>query len=384
MRPLVVHTLCAAILVFGGIVACQQPPELAPREAASVEVPPMTGRAAMFSGDRAWEDLSALTQIGPRVIDTPGHAKARDYIREQLEKLKLDVEIDERDILAPSEAAEGEVSETDAPSLFIRNISATIPGQLSSGSILLIAPYDTQAFDEFDFIGANDGGSGAAVLLELSRVIAAEPLPYATELVFVDAHARFALPGIAGMRHKGAGMVQLALAKQEQGVSDIHLVVYINRIGDADLQIVRDLLSHRIYREEFFSAAGRLGHEGAFGPDAPYQSSGLKHPALSAIGLRRIVSIVDTTYGGDEPPGLYAGTDQDTLDHCSPESLNAVGGVVLEGLEAISAWLIKIERFSRLPREKSAVTESQAEPQPEPQPRPESEDAEPAGDATPN
>lgn len=378
MRSLDLHTLCAAMLVSGVIVGCQQVPVSTPSAIEPLEVPSMTGRQAMFSADRAWEHLRALTQNGPRDTDSQGHASARDYIRQQLEKLNLEVEIDEHDLLAPStsesEAAESEEEppEADAPSLFIRNISATIPGQLGSGSILLIAPYDTQAFDEFDFIGANDGGSGAAVLLELSRVIAADPLPYATELVFLDGHAPFVLPDSGGQRRRGLGLVRLAFARKQQDVSDVHLVVYLNRVGDADLRIVRDLLSHRIYREEFFEAARRLGLTDVFRVAAPFESTGLKHSALSAIGLRRIVSIVDNSFGGEEPPGTYAGTDQDTMDRCSPESLDAVGRVLLEGLEAISKWLIKIERFSQLPLD--------VPPGPEPQ----QEITEPTEDATEN
>ena len=164
--------------------------------------------------------------------------------------------------------------------------------------------------------------------------------------------------------------MQLAYAKKEQGISDIHLVVYLNRIGDADLHIVRDLLSHRVYREEFFEAARRLEQTAAFEQDAQFESTDLKHRSLAAIGLRRIVSIVDTAYGGDEPPGLYAGTEQDTMDRCSPESLEAVGSVVLEGLDAISQWLIKIERFSQLPLAASPGSE------------PEPEAAEQSGDET--
>ena len=137
-------------------------------------------------------------------------------------------------------------------------------------------------------------------------------------------------------------------------------MVYLNRIGDADLHIARDLLSHRIYREEFWKAAQRLDRTDVFHMDAPFESTGLKHRDLSTIGLRRIVSLVDTTFGGDEPPGLYAGTEQDTMQRCSPESLEAVGSVVLEGLEAISKWLIKIDHFSRLPLEPTSAPEPEA------------------------
>jgi len=363
MRPRAIHTLCGAILLAGSIAACQQAPVVAPRPTEPVVPTTTQERQTGFSSDRAWADLRALTEIGPRVIDTDGNAKARQYIEDQLAKSNIEFEVDEHDMMARPEAEPGddEATEAAAPSLFVHNVMATIPGRLSSGSILLVAPYDTEAFEDFDFVGANDGGSGAAVLLELGRAIAASPLPYTTRLAFIDGHASHTLPDAKGTRRKGAGLVRLAVALRDEGAADAHLVVYLNRICDADLRIARDLLSHRIYREEFFDAARRLGRTDAFPPDAPFESTGLKHQALRTIGLRRIVTIVDMSFGGDEPPGLYAGTEQDTIDHCSAESLDTVGKVVLAGLETVSRRLEKIDRFTTPNESTSATSDEQGQ-----------------------
>ena len=123
-------------------------------------------------------------------------------------------------------------------------------------------------------------------------------------------------------------------------------MIYLNRVGDADLRIARDLMSHRIYREEFWKAAAALDRTHAFPRDAAYENAGIAHRYFVQIGLRQIVSIVDTSFGGDQPPGLYAGTAQDTIERCSPESLETVGVVVLEALDAISKRLGKIDRFA--------------------------------------
>jgi hypothetical protein len=123
-------------------------------------------------------------------------------------------------------------------------------------------------------------------------------------------------------------------------------MIYLNRVGDADLRIARDLMSHRIYREEFWKAAAALDRTQAFPRDAAFENAGIAHRYFVQIGLRQIVSIVDTSFGGDQPPGLYAGTVQDTIERCSPESLETVGVVVLEALGAISERLGKIDRFA--------------------------------------
>ena len=206
-----------------------------------------------------------------------------------------------------------------------------------------MAPYDTQAFEDFEFVGANDGGSGAAVLLELARAIAADPLPYATQIAFLDAQSPFVAPGTEAERHR---VGTHALARAEDAFSGVHLAVYLNRVGDADLRIARDLLSHRIYREQFWKVARRLGHRDVFPPDAAFESVDIGNRSLSHAGLRRIVSLVDTRFGGGEPPGADAGTAEDKLERCSQESLATAGQVTLAGLELISEWLVRIDLFA--------------------------------------
>ena len=80
------------------------------------------------------------------------------------------------------------------------------------------------------------------------------------------------------------------------------------------------------------------------------------------------------TFGGEEPPGLYAGTEDDDLEHCSAESLDAVGRVSLEALGTISQRLAKIDRFadSPLADSETLVLDALSTPASEP--------AEPAGD----
>jgi hypothetical protein len=328
--------LTVPVLLALGL-ACQS----SPPPAAGVPVTPAE-RADAFEAQRAWQDLGALAEIGPRVMGTEGVRRAGDYILGELTKLEL--EIIEQDITVRR-------SEEDEEPLALRNIAAKIPGH-SSDIFLLVAPYDTRRYESFRFLGVNDGGSGSALLLEIARVLAADPLPYTTWLVFLDGEAPLA-PGsvpVAPPSHFGSR----ALAKQlyDEGVlAGVRLALILNRVCDADLRVARDLLSHRIYREEFWRAAARLGRSDAFPPGASFESPVASHHALAAVGLRRVVALVDTSFGGDEPPGLYAGTEDDDLEHCSADSLEAVGKVALEALDKISRRLAKIDRFAASPLE---------------------------------
>jgi hypothetical protein len=329
-------------------LGCGSTPSLdsAPGEQASEDLDAasagkFSARVASFSADRAWRDLRALTEIGPRPVGSKGNDRARDYLRAELEDLGVEVESWEVDYAN----AEDESSGAGAPEARVTNLSAIIPGTQSQDRFLLVAPFDSRFYDDFEFIGANDGASGAAVVLEIARSIAAAPLLYATQIVFLDGESSFPSPDGRGF-YREVGSLGLATRIQETGTTGVRAMIYLNRVGDADLRIARDLMSHRIYREEFWKAAAALEQTHAFPRDADFENAGVGHRHFAQIGLRENVSIVDTSFGGDQPPGLYAGTAQDTIERCSPESLETVGVVTLEALGAISERLGKIDRFA--------------------------------------
>ncbi len=70
------------------------------------------------------------------------------------------------------------------------NISATIPGQ-GKGRLIFAGHYDTKLFKEFTFVGANDGGSSTAFLLELARVLKDRQNAVTIEILFLDGEEAF-------------------------------------------------------------------------------------------------------------------------------------------------------------------------------------------------
>jgi hypothetical protein len=346
LRPMAVATLLLLAVGCGSTApsdAITERQRVAGSPAAEADA--IRSRTAAFSADRAWQQLQALTGIGARPVGSKGNALARRYLQDELEKLGLETESWEVDY-AEAAPSSGDPTEPGVAAVPVTNLSAIIAGTQSADRLLLVAPFDTRWYEEFEFVGANDGASGAAVLLEMARAIVADPFPYTTQIVFVDGEAPF-LPEGTGRRYQGVGRSGLAMRIAQAGVSGIRLMVFLNRVGDANLQIARDLMSERIYREEFWKAAADLERDYAFPSDARFENAGIDHQPFLSVGFRRIVSIVDTTYGGDLPPGEYDGTANDTIEHCSPDSLETVGVVVLEALDAISQRLIKIDSFTR-------------------------------------
>jgi glutaminyl-peptide cyclotransferase len=329
--PLSHPTLLASLLVVVSL-ACQS------TQPVPVDPGPV-GRLHQFSSERAWGHLEALTAIGPRASGTRGASKARSYIQEQLDLYGIEFEVHPFRV----------DFENGEDALELKNVIGKIPGD-SDGFFVLAAPYDTRYFDSFDFIGANDGGSGAALLLELARTLAIDPLPYTTLLVFLDGEAPLGRGGPDDQRVGLLGSSALANVWRAQGVvPDIRFLAYFNQVGDADLEIARDLFSHRAYREAFWNAASRLGFIEAFPAGESYESPRAGHHPFREAGIHRVTAIIDTSFGGEEPPGLYAGSEDDSLARCSPESLHAVGQVTLEALDTVSRRLVKIDRFSDTP-----------------------------------
>ena len=314
-----------------------------------------------FSSERAWAHLEALSSFGSRASGSEGIALAREYVQTQLEEVGLEVESIEFEIDFDS----------GGQPVPIVHLLSVIEGA-SSDEIVLVTPYDSGYYESFAFAGANEGASGAALLLELARVLKLDPLPYSVRLVFLDGEGRFGRGEPQEVEVRYLGSSALAQIFAERGwLSRVRLLVMLDRVGDADLRIARDLGSHRYYREEFWEAARDLGYTEIFPRGAAYETVIGSHLAFGSLGLRRIVAISDTSFGGDEPPGIYAGTEEDTPEHCSPESLDTIGRVTLRALDVIGTRLAKIDRFAELP-----VVEPDESAEPEVP-----EEAEGAGDA---
>ena len=300
---------------------------------------PVTVQAEPFSADRAFAHLRALAELGPRPAGSPASLEAGEYIRTRLEGLGLEVEEIELELEIPPAEKDGEPG-----SLVLRHLVARLPSD-SPDEILLFSHYDSAA----ESAGANDGASGAALLLELAAQLVERPLPYHTEFWFLDGDA--GAPPAAPVLKPLAG--SRALAASIQDTSAVRLAVVFRQVGDADLKIARDLISERTAREEFFSAARDLGHGEAFPTDRGFLQTEATHRALFDRGFPRVVAIIDPAHGGEEPPGTFAG-EQDTVEHTSKESLRAVGETSLLALRRHAARLQKVDWLSGRAERRSA------------------------------
>jgi glutaminyl-peptide cyclotransferase len=291
----------AAVLMFAGLALF-----LVSDHDDDVEAPPPSARGG-FDADRAFADLRAQVELGPRPSGSEANEEQAQLLAERLI------------------AAGAEGVEIQTP---YRNVVGVIPGS-EPGYVVVGAHHDTE--DIPGLLGANDGASGVAVVLELARTLP-NPLPGpSVALALFDAEeARgdrpFEVDGTRGSRQ----YVELA-ASGEQGtppLGEIEAMVLFDMVGDCDLQIPRELNSDEGLYELFAEAAAGAPFQGETGPisddHVPFLEAGI--PA---------VDLIDFTYGPGGTPGAYWHTTEDTLDKVCPESLDAVGEAALEAIPAI-------------------------------------------------
>ncbi len=138
-----------------------------------------------FDADRAFADIEQQCDFGPRMPDSPGHQAQLAWMISTLEPLADDL------IQQPFSAATPFGGPYDFTNL-IAVFAAEAPGTIT----MIGAHWDTRPVADQDpdpdmrdepVPGANDGGSGVAILLELARIFAQEPPPSPVYLAFFDA-----------------------------------------------------------------------------------------------------------------------------------------------------------------------------------------------------
>jgi hypothetical protein len=250
-----------------------------------------------FDGLRAYTDVQTQVAFGPRVPETEGHAKALEWIREELVKAGWQVEIQESEALGHP----------------IRNIVARRSD--ASPQVILGAHYDTRLHADSDpdpetslkpVPGANDGASGVAVLLELARTLPEDTVDL--WLVFFDAEDNG--------RFEGWDWNLGSREFVKNNAVQPRAVVIVDMIGDADLNIYRERNSNPELTDEIWAVAKSLGYEKAFIPEYKYAMLDDHTPFIQA-GIPA-VDIIDFDYP-------YWHTIGDTPDKVSAESLEAVG-----------------------------------------------------------
>jgi glutaminyl-peptide cyclotransferase len=273
------------------------------------------GKTPEFDGERAFLFLEEQCDIGYRHPGSPGHRELQRYLADRLDEYGANLSLQPfTGILTTGDTLQNLIN-------IIGNYNMD-----SGRRIMLGAHFDTRPFSDMDpdpanrttpVMGANDGASGVAVLLEIARVLQAHKPPVGVDIVLFD-----------GEDYGDAGIPQdfclgsAWFARNLKGYRPTAVII-IDMIGDSDLRIPVDgysLSASPTLVNEVYSIADRLGYKQFTRDRGPTIVD--DHLPLIQAGLRAI-DLIDFDY-------RYWHTIEDTPDKCSPASLQAVGDVILE------------------------------------------------------
>jgi glutaminyl-peptide cyclotransferase len=291
---------------------------------AAVTLAPDSGPPPAFDGGRAMQYLKEIVKFGPRPLGGANHKKVEDYLAS---RLKGDPVEDDN---FTADTPEGKFP--------VHNIIAKFPGK-KDGIIVVASHYDTNyPLRRTSYVGANDGGSSSALLLEIANQLRGRPRDgYSVWLVWDDAEEAMKPDGSGGLPQEMPfdddslyGVTHLAEKWQGDGtLKKMKAFLLADMIGDADLNIDRDLNSTPWLENVVGEAAKRLGYQSHF--FGHNNQVGDDHIPFMKRGVA-CADLIDFMYGYNN---VFWHTPQDTVDKLSPQSLQIVGGVILETIRIL-------------------------------------------------
>lgn len=308
------------VLVLGACGAGAEPqaPRPVPPPAPVAAAAPATRAPGLtFDSARAWEHLRRQVEFGPRPAGSSALAECRKYIVAELKAAGLDT---------LEQAFDGDTPMGKIPMV---NLRAIIPGRRPE-RIIIATHYDTKLFRDVRFVGASDGASSTAAVLELARALKGRSNEFTIELLFLDGEE--AVVEWAGTDHTYGSRHYVAEAQRSGTVSSIKALVLLDMIGDRGLDIRRDSNSTPWLVDVVWAAAQRIGHRSTFVNDLTTIED--DHLAFVRAGIPS-VDIIDLNYAEWHTP-------QDDLNHVSAASLQIVGDVVLAALPDIEQRLAAV------------------------------------------
>jgi glutaminyl-peptide cyclotransferase len=277
-------------------------------------IPADAGPLPSIDANRTMQYVKEIVAFGPRPIGSANHKKLEDYIYAHLK----------------SDQVEDDAFTADTPEgkFPVRNIIAKFPGT-RDGVVVIAGHYDTNyPLRNTTYVGANDGGSSTAILLEIANQLRGRKRDgYSVWLLWTDGEEALkswtAADSLYGTKHLAQKW------EKDSTIKNIKAFLLADMIGDADLSIDRDTNSTPWLASVVYQAATRLGYQSHFfarsvaieDDHLPFVQRGV--PCLDIIDL-------DYGYGN-----VFHHTPQDTVDKLSPKSLQVVGDVILESVQML-------------------------------------------------
>ena len=200
-------------------------------------------------------------------------------------------------------------------------------------TIILASHYDTKSGIGPAFEGANDSGSSSGLLLELAKVLhEQQPLPFTIMFAFFDGEECMQKYDSHDGLHGSRRLVQQLRTRKV--LPQVRAMILLDMIGDRDLTITLPRNIDRKLMGMAFDAARKAGIRQKFSLTKSMVTD--DHVPFLEAGIPTL-NLIDFQHGSK--PGLndYWHTEQDSIERISADSLQAMGNVVINILNAIGS-----------------------------------------------
>ncbi len=295
-----------------------------------------------LDADRAMGYLSKIANIGPRYTGSAGMREQRAFLVDYF--TKAGAKVTEQPFQVRSLQGRGNV---EGANLIIE----WHPERRDR--VLVCAHYDTRPLPDYDpdprkrrtgvFIGANDGASGVALLMELTHHLKTFEPTVGIDFVLFDAEDYVYDDTRGQLGEYCLGSQHFAREYRRSGSKAVkyHWGVLVDMVGDAQLEIRQEQNSvnwrdTRPLVQQLWQIAAELRIE-EFVPRLTKSPITDDHVMLRDIGKIPTCNLIDAMYPDVSfgEPGSFWHTEQDIPANCSGESVAKVGWVVLEWLKRV-------------------------------------------------
>jgi glutaminyl-peptide cyclotransferase len=286
--------------------AASNPPQ------ASDDAPP-PDKTGGFDGKRTYALVAKQVGFGPHPSGSPAIAKVQDFLQSELKSYGCTID------------ADSFTADTPVGRLQMKNILVKIPGE-KPGIILLGTHYDT-LLTVPNFVGADDGGSSTALMLELARLLCPQHGKYAVWIAFFD--------GEEAMQHwsdtdSRYGSRQMAAKLAMSGdLKKVKAFLLADIVGGRKAQFLRETSSTPDLINLVWKTAHNLGYTTLF-RDTTTEAQD-DHDSFLSRGVPSVDVIGDFINNG------YWHTPQDNMDVISAKTLASVGHVFLESIKELQS-----------------------------------------------
>ncbi|MFC2125771.1 M28 family peptidase [Bacteroidota bacterium] len=288
-----------------------------------------------FIADSAYQFIFDQVNLGPRVPNSPSHRNCATYLVKKLKEYGGDVT--EQDFTQVS---------YDGTRLYLKNIIASFNPD-ASRKILMAAHWDTRPFADKDSIninnpidGANDGGSGVGVLLEIARIIGKYPSPdIGVDIILFDGEDYGEPESFKNdPGYKSTAKIWWCLGSQYWSENkhiknySAYYGILLDMVGGKNAKFYKEGGSMQFARKivaKVWKAGNQLGYQAYF---IDQQSPGIMddHVFVNRNAKIPMINIVEFDPNDrDEYFGSYHHTHRDNMDIIDPVTLKAVGQTLL-------------------------------------------------------